>query len=47
MSVSLAGLRSDSPLIQFLGLDGELQYPSDYGELMSDDTLHYEWIRLV
>jgi Uma2 family endonuclease len=47
MSVSLAGLRSDSPLIQFLGLDGELQYPSDDGELMSDDTLHYEWIRFV
>jgi len=47
MSVSLAGLRSDSPLIQFLGMDGELQYPSDDGELMSDDTLHYEWIRLV
>jgi len=48
MSVSLAGLRSDSPLIQFMGWDGELHYPSDDGELMSgDDTLHYEWIRLV
>jgi hypothetical protein len=47
MSVSLAGLSADSPLVRFLGWDGELQYPSDDGEPMSDDTLHDEWIRFV
>jgi Uma2 family endonuclease len=47
MSVSLAGLRADSPLIQFMGWDGELHYPSDDGELMSDDTQHFDWILFI
>ncbi len=47
MSVSLLGIRASSPLIQFMGWDGELHYPSDDGELMSDDTLHFEWILFV
>ncbi len=30
-----------------MGWDGELHYPSDDGELMSDDTVHFEWIRFI
>jgi Uma2 family endonuclease len=41
------GLSSDSPLVKFMGWDGELHYPSDNGELMSNDTLHFEWILFI
>ncbi|HUF62863.1 MAG TPA: Uma2 family endonuclease, partial [Verrucomicrobiales bacterium] len=45
--MSPVGLRSDSPLIKFMSWDGEFHYPSDNGELMSNDTLHFEWILFI
>lgn len=45
--MNLVGLSARSPLVKYMGWDGELHYPSDNGELMSNDTLHFEWILFV
>ncbi len=45
--MNLVGLRADSPLVRYMGWDGELHYPSDDGEPVGNDTLHFEWILFV
>ena len=42
--MSLIGLSADSPLVKYLGWDGELHYPSSDDQPFGNDTEHIDWI---